>query len=77
MVALHRFYCKCTFAHTLIHSVLTFLQAALIQGDIAKAVPLIIFGGAAMIAAVLSSFLPETLNRKLPDTVDEAERFDR
>ena len=53
------------------------LQATLILGDIAKAVPLIIFGGAAMLGAILSLILPETLNRKLPDTIEEAQKFDR
>ena len=52
-------------------------QASLIEGDIAQAVPLIIFGAAAFVSAVLSFILPETLKRKLPDTVDEAVHFDK
>lgn len=33
------------------------------------------FGGMASIAGVLVLHLPETLNRKLPDTLDEAEQI--
>lgn len=52
-------------------------SAALIEGDISKAVPLIIFGVAAFIGAFLSLVLPETLKRKLPDTINEADNFAR
>ena len=54
-----------------------FLQASLIEGDIAQAVPLIVFGCAAFLACASSFLLPETLNRKLPDTVEEAHNFSR
>lgn len=36
--------------------------------------PYLLFGGSAILAAFLIIFnLPETLNKKLPDTVQEAE----
>ncbi|XP_016943475.3 organic cation transporter protein isoform X1 [Drosophila suzukii] len=34
--------------------------------------PLLLFGGLSMVAGLLSLLLPETFNRKLPDTVEEA-----
>lgn len=35
--------------------------------------PLLLFGTVSFIGGVLSLFLPETLGKKLPDTVEEAE----
>lgn len=35
--------------------------------------PLLVFGIVAFIAGILAKFLPETLGRKLPDTIEEAE----
>ena len=54
-----------------------FLQATLVVGNIAKAIPLTIFGIANFIGAALCLTLPETLNRKLPDTIEEADNFER
>lgn len=34
---------------------------------------MLLFGGVAVVAGVLALKLPETLNTKLPETVDEAE----
>lgn len=47
----------------------------LIGGDFGKALPLAIFGITSVIAGLLCLFLPETLNQKLPDTVEEAAKF--
>ena len=52
-------------------------QVSLISGDIAKAIPLTIFGVANFIGAALCMTLPETLNRKLPDTIEDADNLDR
>lgn len=46
-----------------------------VLGDIWKPIPLIIFGVLAFIGGLLSLYLPETLNKKLPDTIEEGERF--
>ena len=54
-----------------------FFQATLIKGDIADAIPLTVFGIANFVGAALCLTLPETLNRKLPDTIAEADNFDR
>ena len=48
-----------------------------INSDIAKAIPLTVFGAAAFIGGLLSITLPETANRKLPDTIEEAHHFNK
>ncbi|XP_012266588.2 organic cation transporter protein-like [Athalia rosae] len=42
-----------------------------------RSLPLVIFGTGSVIASVLTLFLPETLNQKLPDTIEEGERRGR
>lgn len=37
--------------------------------------PLLLFGVVAFISGVLATFLPETLNKKLPNTIEEAENI--
>ncbi|KAF7277417.1 hypothetical protein GWI33_007518, partial [Rhynchophorus ferrugineus] len=37
--------------------------------------PLLIFGSLALIGGILSLVLPETLNKKLPETIEEGELF--
>lgn len=46
-----------------------------VLSDIWKPFPLIIFGILAFVGGLLSLFLPETLNKKLPETIEEGERF--
>ena len=44
------------------------------QGDYTEEyIPFLIFGVAAILGSVLTLFLPETLNTKLPETIEEAE----
>ena len=50
-------------------------QGDLIDGDFGTALPLIIFGGLSVAAGLLSLMLPETLGRKLPETVEDAKQF--
>ncbi|XP_035825611.1 solute carrier family 22 member 1-like [Aplysia californica] len=50
---------------------------SVLEGDIAVALPLIVFGGLCLTAGLLDLLLPETLNRKLPDTVEDAKNFGR
>lgn len=40
-----------------------------------KAIPFIVIGSVAIIAGILASFLPETLNENLPQTISDAEEF--
>ena len=44
------------------------------QGAIHAGIPAIIFGIVATMAGLLSLMLPETLNRKMPESVAEIER---
>ncbi|CAG2257564.1 OCTN [Mytilus edulis] len=51
--------------------------ADLVGGTTGKAVPLVIFGGACVLAALLTLILPETLNRQLPETIEDGKHFSR
>ncbi|XP_078058936.1 solute carrier family 22 member 6-A-like [Mustelus asterias] len=42
-------------------------------GDFVPSLPLVIYGGIAILAGVAATFLPETLNAPLPDTIQEVE----
>lgn len=46
-----------------------------ILADIWKPFPLIIFGSLAFIGGLLSLYLPETLGKQLPETIEEGENF--
>ncbi|XP_031617950.1 organic cation transporter protein [Contarinia nasturtii] len=46
-----------------------------VLADLWKPFPLVIFGVLAFISGLLSLYLPETLNKKLPETIEEGERF--
>ncbi|XP_005104628.1 organic cation transporter protein-like [Aplysia californica] len=48
----------------------------IIGGKLGKVLPLLIFGGSAVIAGFLSLLLPETKGKRLPGTIEEAETFD-
>lgn len=43
--------------------------------DVWKPFPLIIFGSLSFVCGLMSLFLPETLNKKLPETIEEGENF--
>ncbi|XP_041351234.1 organic cation transporter protein-like [Gigantopelta aegis] len=47
----------------------------LVDGEFSKALPLLVFGGSAIFAGILSLWLPETLDRVLPETIDDAKNF--
>lgn len=42
-----------------------------------RPLPLLIFGSLSCTAGILALLLPETLNRKLPESIEEAENFER
>ncbi|XP_053397966.1 organic cation transporter protein-like [Mercenaria mercenaria] len=49
----------------------------LIGGEFGQVEPLVVFGGLSILAGLLLLLLPETLNQKLPDTIQEGEEFGR
>ncbi|ESO91029.1 hypothetical protein LOTGIDRAFT_122554 [Lottia gigantea] len=49
--------------------------ADLVNGDLKTALPLIIFGSTTIGAGLLSLYLPETLNQKLPETISDAQQL--
>ncbi|XP_067676535.1 organic cation transporter protein-like [Haliotis asinina] len=51
--------------------------ALVIPGDLGRSVPLIIFGLSMVGAGSLALFLPETLNRNLPDSIEDAKKMRR
>ncbi|XP_071112650.1 organic cation transporter protein-like [Haliotis cracherodii] len=46
-----------------------------VGGDLKVALPLIVFGAVSVGAGLISLLLPETLNRKLPESIDDAKAF--
>ena len=48
-----------------------------VKGDVGQSLPLIVFGLAAVAAGLLSLFLPETLDRHLPENIDDAKMLGR
>ncbi|XP_071115263.1 organic cation transporter protein-like [Haliotis cracherodii] len=44
-----------------------------ISGRFGQILPMLVFGGITILAAILALHLPETLNKKLPETIKEAE----
>lgn len=52
-------------------------SGSLVGGNFGKALPLVIFGAFSISAGLLCLLLPETLNQKLPDTLEEGRRFGR
>ena len=47
----------------------------MIGGRFGEVEPLVVFGVLSIIAGLLILLLPETLNQKLPDTIEEGVRF--
>jgi OCT family organic cation transporter-like MFS transporter 4/5 len=50
-------------------------QNQLLNSDLGEALPMVIFGCASLVAGLLTLLLPETVNRHLPETIEDAERF--
>ncbi|XP_048774399.2 organic cation transporter protein-like isoform X1 [Ostrea edulis] len=48
-----------------------------IGGSIGEALPLVIFGAASVTAGLMCLYLPETLNQKLPETIEDGINFGR
>lgn len=46
-------------------------------GAIGEALPLVIFGAASVIAGLMCLYLPETLNQRLPETIEDGINFGR
>ncbi|XP_067674872.1 organic cation transporter protein-like [Haliotis asinina] len=49
----------------------------LVGGNLKTALPLVVFGAVTVGAGLLSLILPETLNRKLPENIEDAKMFGR
>lgn len=46
-------------------------------GNLEKLIPLFIFGALSLVAGFSAYFLPETKNRRLPETIEDAVAFGR
>ena len=47
----------------------------ILQGEYWKPLPLLIFGGLSFSAGLSALFFPETLGRRLPETIEEGENL--
>ena len=47
----------------------------MVDGYLGRALPLVVFGGFSVLAGLLSLILPETLNQKLPETIEDGKHF--
>lgn len=59
------------------HASCLIFQGKLISGNFGVAFPMLVFGLLTVTAGLLSLTLPETLNKKLPETLADAENFGR
>ena len=57
------------------HMSIVQFQAVLVPGNTGKAIPLTLFGVVIFVAGLLTLNLPETLGKKLPETIEDAENF--
>ena len=53
------------------------IQGAKTGGPLGRGVPLLICGSLVPVAGLLSLLLPETLNRRLPETVEDAKNLSK
>jgi MFS transporter, OCT family, solute carrier family 22 (organic cation transporter), member 4/5 len=53
------------------------LKFNFLQADYWRPLPLLVIGILALSAGLMSLMLPETLNRKLPETIEDGEKFGR
>ncbi|KAJ4920421.1 hypothetical protein JOQ06_005158, partial [Pogonophryne albipinna] len=51
----------------------SFTTVYLYTGELYPTVLSVVYGGAAVLASVFACFLPETLNKPLPDTIEDVE----
>lgn len=68
----HKFYPPSHMYLLLLVSIFSF---RLKQDSLDKRVPTLVFGGVAIFAAILALFLPETLHKDLPQTLEDGENF--
>ena len=52
-------------------------KGSLVGGQFGKALPLVIFGGTSVFAGLMCLLLPETLNQRLPESIEDGNRFGR
>ena len=53
------------------------LQSFYVKGDFGVALPSLVFGILSVVAGIFALSLPETLNKKLPETITDAKNFGR
>ena len=69
--------CPEWFSGLCINVFLSVLQAFYVKGDFGVALPSLVFGILSVVAGIFALSLPETLNKKLPETITDAKNFGR
>lgn len=54
---------------------LKFITHLQFQDSLDKRIPTLVFGGVAIVAAFMGLFLPETLHKELPQSLEDGENF--
>jgi hypothetical protein len=74
MVAVHETHCTIPPRNSKQQPVISYVLFY-VQNEVMESLPLLLFGAMSVFSGLLALYFPETLNVKLPDTIEEAENI--